>query len=75
MATAVSLPVEQCHFMDAFPYFKNDVSDMKTTSRAELKNRLMFLTELSRFLNRKAPFLLQVSDLQFSSFLLVCYHF
>merc|ERR1712029_241855 len=32
-------------------------SDAK--SRAGLKNRLVFLTELSRFLNRKAPFLLQ----------------
>merc|ERR1719461_1809255 len=50
-------PLQQCHILEAFPYFKTEMSDAK--SRAGLKNRLVFLTELSRFLNRKAPFLLQ----------------
>merc|ERR1712156_548082 len=57
-------PLQQCHILEAFPYFKGDLVHLKTEmsdakSRAGLKNRLVFLTELSRFLNRKAPFLLQ----------------
>ena len=57
-------PLQQCHILEAFPYFKSDLVHLKTEmsdakSRAGLKNRLVFLTELSRFLNRKAPFLLQ----------------
>ena len=58
-------PLQQCHIMEAFPYFRSDSINARNemsddTSRQELKNRLLFLTELSRFLNRKAPFLLQV---------------
>ena len=34
--------------------------DITTQRREEMKNELIFLTELSRFLNKKAPMLLQV---------------
>ena len=34
--------------------------DITTQRREEMKNELIFLTELSRFLNKKAPILLQV---------------
>ena len=66
VSAVVGQPLQkQCHIMEAFPYFKNDLVTVKTElndakSRDGLKNRLVFLTELSRFLNRKAPFLLQV---------------
>lgn len=49
--------------MDSFPFFKSDPSELRGEMtglrREEMKNELVFLTELSRFLNKKAPMLLQ----------------
>ena len=55
---------QECHIMDSYPFFKPiEVTDMKSeltgVRREEVKNELVFLTELSRFLNKKAPMLLQ----------------
>ena len=52
-----------CHISEAFPYFKGTIDakalSMNANNREELKNELILLTELSRFLNKKAPLLLQ----------------
>ena len=54
----------QCHIADSYPFFKikpySEMRDISTQRREEMKNELIFLTELSRFLNKKAPLLLQV---------------
>lgn len=53
----------QCHIADSYPFFKikpySEMRDISTQRREEMKNELIFLTELSRFLNKKAPLLLQ----------------
>lgn len=51
--------------MDSYPFFKSDqqsevkAGELTVQRREEMKNELIFLTELSRFLNKKAPMLLQ----------------
>ena len=61
-----SMAENSCHFADVFPFFKNhaDLTSLKTIDKEErekLKNEIIFLTELSRFMNQKAPLLLKVS--------------
>ena len=61
-----SMAEKSCHFAEAFPFFKNkaDFTSLKTIDKEErekLKNEIIFLTELSRFMNQKAPLLLKVS--------------
>ena len=54
-----------CNIMDVFPFFKEHNADqyrqMDNMKKEKLKIRLVFMTELSRFLNKKAPMLLQVN--------------
>ena len=56
----------KCHIMDVFPYFKatdeGEYRELDNLGRQQLKSKLVFMTELSRFLNKKAPMLLQVSN-------------
>jgi len=59
-----SMAENSCHFADVFPFFKNhaDLTSLKTIDKEErekLKNEIIFLTELSRFMNQKAPLLLK----------------
>ena len=61
-----SVAEKSCHFAEVFPFFKNkaDFTSLKTIDKEErekLKNEIVFLTELSRFMNQKAPLLLKVS--------------
>jgi hypothetical protein len=66
MAFAYPREEKSCHFLETSPFFLNRgnpaishraMNDMEV---ATLRNELIFLTELSRFLNKKAPMLLQV---------------
>ena len=68
-----SVAEKSCHFTEVFPFFKNkaDFTSLKTIDKEErekLKNEIIFLTELSRFMNQKAPLLLKVSAMSPQSF-------
>lgn len=56
----------KCDLKEAFPYFKPEVGratktrDLTVAKKMQLKAKLTYLIEYSRFMNKKAPFMLQV---------------
>lgn len=60
---------KKCHFLDANPFFQTPERHLETfasksqAAKQHFKDELVFLTEFSRFMNKKAPELLQVKKL------------
>ena len=67
---AVTAPVvveKKCHFLDTNPFFKTpegavDYNSKSPAAKQHFKDELVFLTEFARFMNKKAPELLQVIE-------------
>ncbi len=54
----LSGPIPKCDFLQASPFFKKELA---ISDNNEAREELIFLTEFSRFMNKRAPVLLKAS--------------